>query len=638
MFEIGTEFNPEWLRTHAAIIGMTGSGKTGLGIVMLEEANKQGIPAIIVDPKGDMPNLHCEHKIYTPGSNAGIPVSIISSLKNELVWDDNVELLREKINSIVTALLGLANITANPLDKEHILISNIVEHAWKNGKDLNMPALVNAIQAPDFDRLGVLPLDMFYPEKNRYDLAIKLNNFLAAPAFHSWIEGEPLDIDKFLEGNSIFYISHLSDQERMFFVTLLYSAIESWMSKQQGTEDLRALIYFDEVGGYLPPVKKTPVKPIILRLLKRARAYGVGLMLATQNPIDLDYKALSNIGTWMIGKLQTEQDKARLREGLDEDISLSGLDDRRFLFHSIYQKDKIFRVRDAVSKLTGPIVEIPKQEWTKREVETLNIVPAVPSKYEVYHHGTGPYQGFIGGRANVTFTSRKYDILIDKTITAIYDNGWKLFELVEGEPNGDYKPLDIPDLSKTNFEDWIYRSQYLTVKVCKELKMSGTEGEIRRAATEQNKIENLEAHAKYMDKINKLKVKVTREKQRLIQYEEKLKSRKTEEATSGLEVAISLIGGRRRSLSTPMTKHRMKNEAAQRVEQQKLKIERLKQEWELLGEQLKQDSANNNDKWNNVEIVEERIKPYKKDILTELFGVIWIGGHNEDSEPEGNTE
>ena len=426
-------YDPADLTTHAVITGMTGSGKTGMGIILLEEAALQGIPAILIDPKGDLTNhlLHfpdllpsdfepwvdadaarragqttaeaaqaasslwqkgladwgigkeriqalgdkVDYAIYTPGSDSGFPVSILASLEcPDIPWEGNKELLRERIASTVTALLelmGMKNI--DPVrSREHILLSNIFEAAWSEGKDLDLESLIMQIQSPPFEKLGVFPLSKFYPEKERFDLAMTMNNFLAAPAFQSWLEGAALDIQRFLYTSSgkprhrIFYLAHLSDSERMFFITLLYSTIETWMRTQSGTSGLRAIVYFDEIVGYLPPIANPPSKPLILRMLKQARAFGVGLVLATQNPIDLDYKALSNAGTWMIGKLQTDQDKQRLLDGLEGltggldrayfDKTISELGKRVFLLHNVHSKAPVvYTTRWAMNYLTGPI-------------------------------------------------------------------------------------------------------------------------------------------------------------------------------------------------------------------------------------------------------------------------------------------
>ncbi|MEA4812833.1 MAG: DUF87 domain-containing protein [Anaerolineaceae bacterium] len=426
-------YDPVDLVTHGVIVGMTGSGKTGMGIILLEEAALKAIPAILIDPKGDLTNelLHfpnmmpadftpwvdssqaaregktveqvgaeasenwrkgltdwgivkqdvvnlaktVEYAVYTPGSNAGIPVSILTSLEcPNIDWSENTELLLESITSNVSALLGLVGFKdIDPLrSKEHILLSNIFQNAWSQRHDLDLETLISQIQAPPFEKLGVFPVSKIFPEKERAALAMQINNFLAAPAFSQWLQGQPLDIASFLynaEGkprHSVFYLAHLSDEQRMFFVTLLYTAVQTWMRSQQGTQTLRALVYFDEIAGYLPPVANPPSKPIILRLLKQARAFGVGLVLTTQNPIDLDYKALSNTGTWMIGKLQTDQDKQRLLDGLSTltggfdrqyfDQTISALGKRVFILHNIHaKKPLIYTTRWAMNYLPGPV-------------------------------------------------------------------------------------------------------------------------------------------------------------------------------------------------------------------------------------------------------------------------------------------
>ena len=284
-------------------------------------------------------------------------------------------MLREQISGTVTALLTLVGLTnIDPVrSREHILISNIFETAWSNGQDLDLGELILQVQEPPFAKLGVLDINRFFPEKDRFELAMMLNNILASPAFQSWIEGDPLDIQNMLYGpdgqprHSVFYIAHLNEQERMFFITLLYSAVEFWMRAQAGTTSLRAIVYFDEIFGYLPPIQNPPSKQILLRMLKQARAFGVGQVLVTQNPVDVDYKALSNAGTWLIGKLQTDQDKQRLLDGLEGamagsldrsayDRMLSGLGKRVFLLHNVHSKGpQLMQTRWAINYLAGPL-------------------------------------------------------------------------------------------------------------------------------------------------------------------------------------------------------------------------------------------------------------------------------------------
>ncbi|MCB8959001.1 MAG: DUF87 domain-containing protein [Ardenticatenales bacterium] len=454
-------YDPDDLTTHAVVVGMTGSGKTGLCLDLLEEAGLNNVPALMIDPKGDITNalLHFpdllpadfepwvnatearregkttaevaaataelwrnglaswditpariqrlqdgpRFAVYTPGSDAGLPVSILASLKAPaLDWNDNREALREQISGTVTALLGLIGMKdIDPVrSREHILLANIFETAWSQGQDLNLGELIMQTQSPPFEKLGVFDIERFFPEKDRFELAMLLNNILAAPAFQAWIEGEPLDIQGLLyepDGrarHTIFYIAHLSDSERMFFVTLLYSAVESWMRTQAGTPSLRALVYFDEIFGYLPPIGNPPSKEPMLRLLKQARAFGVGLVLATQNPVDIDYKALSNAGTWFIGKLGTEQDKARLLDGLataagagldrrEYDDLISALGKRVFLLRNVHEKAPLlFQTRWAMNYLAGPVTrnQIPALNALAGHGQTAAAAPVTPAQ------------------------------------------------------------------------------------------------------------------------------------------------------------------------------------------------------------------------------------------------------------------
>jgi hypothetical protein len=371
------------LTTHAVCVGMTGSGKTGLGVILLEEAALDGIPSLVIDPKGDMTNLlltfpelrpedfrpwvnpddarrkgldeeafaakvasqwrdglaatgqgpdrlrrlrqAADFAIFTPGSSAGRQVSILDTLKAPtLSWESEGEQIRDKIGSIVSALLALVGIEADPVrSKEHILLSNIFETAWRAGEDLDLAQLILRVQKPPFTQLGVFPLDVFFPEKDRMGLAMLLNGLVASPTFAGWMQGQPLDVDGLLHGPggkpqvSVIYVAHLSDAERQFFLTLLLEQVVSWMRAQTGTTSLRALLYMDEMFGFLPPTANPPTKKPLLTLLKQARAFGLGLILATQNPVDLDYKALSNAGTWLIGRMQADRDKQRLLDGLE---------------------------------------------------------------------------------------------------------------------------------------------------------------------------------------------------------------------------------------------------------------------------------------------------------------------------------
>lgn len=421
------------LVTHAVCVGMTGSGKTGLCIGLLEEAAIDGIPAIIIDPKGDLANLllafpdlrpedfrpwvnpddarrkemdpdafaarqagawreglenwaqsgeriarfrgAAEFSIYTPGSSAGLEVSVLKSFDApaESIRSD-AELLRERVSGVVSGLLALLNLDADPVtSREHIFLSSLLAAAWTTGESLDLPALIGRIQHPPFARLGVMELETVFPARERFELALRLNTLVASPGFAAWTRGESLDVQSLLytaEGKprvSIFSIAHLGDSERMFFVSLLLNRVLGWVREQPGTSSLRAILYMDEIAGYFPPVANPPSKQPLLTLMKQARAFGVGVVLATQNPVDLDYKGLANAGTWFIGRLQTDRDKQRVLDGLEGaagggfdrarmDSLLSGLSPRVFLMQNVHDPaPTLFETRWCLSYLAGPL-------------------------------------------------------------------------------------------------------------------------------------------------------------------------------------------------------------------------------------------------------------------------------------------
>ena len=420
------------LVTHAVCVGMTGSGKTGLCLALIEEAAIDGVPVIAIDPKGDLGNLlltfprlaqddfrpwidedearraqlspdafaaqeatrwkegladwgqdgarierlrrAAGFAIYTPGSRAGTPVSILSSFAAPApALRGEAEVLAERASSTATSVLSLAGVDAAPRTREHTLLSTLLTAAWREGRDLDLASLIQQMQSPPFQKVGVVDLESFFPSRERFDLAMRLNGLLAAPGFEQWLEGAPLDPASLLytaDGRprvAIFSIAHLGDAERMFFVSLLLNQIVAWMRAQSGTSSLRAVIYMDEIMGFFPPVANPPSKPPLLTLLKQGRAFGLGVVLATQNPVDLDYKGLANTGTWFLGRLQTERDKARVLDGLegaaagtlaraDADRILSALGKRVFLLHDVHASAPVvFQTRWTMSYLRGPL-------------------------------------------------------------------------------------------------------------------------------------------------------------------------------------------------------------------------------------------------------------------------------------------
>ena len=510
------------LTTHGVIIGMTGSGKTGLGISIIEEAIMDNTPSIIIDPKGDMGNLmltfpHCapeefapwidpseaakkdmtveqyaaktaetwkngllswgqgvdristlrsktDMTIYTPGSSAGVPVSVLSSFlapAEEVLKDTDT--LNSLVNSTTISLLALVDIKGDPLQsREHILLSSVFLHFWRTGQDLTLEALIGNIVNPPFDKVGVFSLDTFYPQSQRMALAMSLNNILASPTFSAWMTGKPLDIQRILyteQGTprtAIFSIAHLSEAERMFFVTMLLNQFIGWMRRQQGASSLKALLYMDEIFGYFPPIANPPSKKPMMLLLKQARAYGIGVVLATQNPVDLDYKGLSNIGSWFIGRLQTKQDQERVVEGIvgasDETLDvgqvkklLSDMKGRQFLLNSVHlDKPLLFETRWVMSYLKGPIsnndikrlMAAKKDQYDRQaaEVQTpsfgnmadvrvgAGFSPVVPEGIEQLYHLQNivreevRFEPWLGVEASIRFFNAKRNIDVVKDV------------------------------------------------------------------------------------------------------------------------------------------------------------------------------------------------------------------------------
>jgi len=434
------------LTTHAVCVGMTGSGKTGLCISLLEEAAIDGIPSIVIDPKGDLANLlltfpkldaasfrpwinedaarqagvspdefaareaerwkkgleqwgeddgriqrlrdAADVVMYTPGSDAARPVSAVSSLDalpgGASAAAGNADLIAERASGVASSLLSLLGIDADPVkSREHILITTILQNEWSAGRSLDLGGLIRLIQTPPVQRVGVMELESFFPQKDRFGLAMTINNLLAAPRFQSWLSGDAIDIDRMLYGEkgkpriAIFSIAHLDDAERMFFVSLLLNEVVAWMRTRSGTQSLRAILYMDEIFGFMPPVENPPSKKPFLTLLKQARAFGLGVVVATQNPVDLDYKALSNAGTWLIGRLQTERDKTRLADGLasaaggsidatDLAKTIGSLEPRVFLMHNVHESHPVvFQSRWALSYLAGPMTREQIRALTK---------------------------------------------------------------------------------------------------------------------------------------------------------------------------------------------------------------------------------------------------------------------------------
>lgn len=784
--------DPSNLTTHAVVTGMTGSGKTGLCIGLLEEAALQGIPAIIIDPKGDLTNLllhfpgllptdfepwidpevarqsgktveqaaaetaekwkkgladtgygpeqlkalgdTTDFTIFTPGSSSGISVNILSSFQApDLDWESNSEMLRERISSTVTALLGLIGLSdIDPLrSREHILLSNLIETAWINKQSLSLTDLILQVQNPPMERLGAFPMESFFPEKERFSLAILLNNFLAAPSFQVWQQGQTLDIGELLypksgkPRHSIFYLAHLSENERMFFVTLLFAAVESWMRSQRGTGNLRALVYFDEIMGYLPPVANPASKTVMMRMLKQARAFGVGLVLATQNPVDVDYKALSNAGTWMIGRLQTDQDKQRLLDGLTSaggstnvatfDKLISGLQKRVFLFHSIYKSAPVtFTTRWALNYLAGPmtrdqipaanklvgvekgnksagsiadttgtVVTNPAAAATKSTGMTASR-PAVPGNIDEYFLPASKgfseaastanlpaglnakglvYKAALLLQAEVRYLSRQYNLETSRKIAAKLESTgsglikWEnntidALDLQKLEsnpmPNAQFHPVPgwLGDVKKTSdtqkdFIEWIYRSgsiklkSNLTLKVVATPDMTQADFHTRctEAAKEMMSAEMDKISSTFETKISTLQRKIDAQELDVKAAQNAVNQRNLESLATGGGALLSMLTGRKRSLSSTMSKVRMSTAAKDKKEAEEQDLEALNAQMKNLLSHKEEALKDINDKWSEAvaKTSEVSITPSKSDIFSELFGVGWLPYYMTDN-------
>ncbi len=792
-------YDPADLTTHGVIIGMTGSGKTGLGIAILEEAALQGIPAIIIDPKGDLTNLllhfpellpqdfrpwldpeaarragkdldalaadtadlwrngllawglgaaqlqalqsAARFTVFTPGSSSGQPVNIMSSFQAPgISWDDNREVLREKIATIVTALLGLVGMTdIDPLrSREHILLSNLLESAWSQGHSLDLSELILQVQTPPFDRLGAFPVENFFPAKDRMDLAMLLNNFLASPSFQSWLEGQPLDVNSLmfspenLPRHNIFYLAHLNDSERMFFVTLLLANVESWMRTQRGTSGLRALVYFDEIAGYLPPVANPPSRPILLRMLKQARAFGLGLLLTTQNPVDLDYKALSNAGTWLIGRLQTDQDKQRLLDGLQGaggaldrpayDRLISNLRQRVFLLHSVHLAEpQVFQSRWTLNFLAGPLTraQIPD---LNRLVVTDNPIPSAKPAFE---SATSPlaaapapvlqvlapvkaapipetnpytltrpavlsgyaeyfipnqlgvaeaaaaaklisstplnpegilYRPALLAQAEVRYLQTRYNLEYTHRLCALVrelqgalihweDCTWLVFEPagLQNQPQPQARFASLPGwLSdahrfaafQKDFLDWVFRTGTIRIRANEGLKVySGPQvSEVdfqdlcSQAASQGQQAEQNKTAGAYDQKIAALEQKISHQQMDVKQHEQEVSERHLEEAGAGGQLILGLFSGRKRSINTPLAKHRLAQKAVSDLQQERQDLEALQSQLAELQKARQAALQLVQDRWAQLVNTHTEIplNPARQDVYQDLFGIAWL--------------
>jgi len=737
--------------THAAIIGMTGSGKTGLGVGIIEEAAIDNIPSIIIDPKGDMGNLclvdasfsaksfepwvedearakerdvseyakkistvwkegieswgqtseraaklqAVSKTIYTPGSSAGVAINVMSSLEappSEVMEDSDT--FTSYLKSTTVSLLSLVGIVADPLEsKEYILLAQIITKAWLNDEDMSIEILIGKIIKPSFKKIGVLPLDDFYPQNARFKLATKFNSLLASPSFSLWLQGDSLDIQKLLYDENgkakvaIFSISHLNDNERMFFVTLLLNKYIAWMRRQSGTSALKTILYMDEIYGFFPPTKNPPSKEPMLLLLKQARAFGVGVVLSTQNPVDLDYKGLSNIGTWFIGRLQTTQDIERVIDGLGGKVGasydkaeiktlLANLQKRTFFLKSAHLEDiRLFSTRWVMSYLKGPLKRdeiamlMKEQKETQSiEVETVDTMVAKKGKLESFQHiddsitqyfefdssETNEYSATLGALAKVHFYNQRKGIDEERELILslpLEENNknidWE--EAREEEESFENYPSRAPSKAKfqalpkivledkglkkaiRELKESLYREQNLELLRCAKPKLESrvNESEVDFKVRLQDLLND-----KKEGEIEKLQARFEKKEKTLLDRLSRAKERVEKEAadstSSMIETGIAVLGalfGRTSPTKIGRAFKKGSNILKERGDMSRAeeRMAKIQEDIEALEYELEDTIDTLNEKYNvdHCEIEIYSMKPRKTDIDVELCAVVW---------------
>jgi hypothetical protein len=738
------------LTTHGLIVGMTGSGKTGLAVVLLEEAALDGIPSLVIDPKGDMANLALRFPglapddflpwiepreaasrgvtaealaretaraweegigawgqskerlgalasagsvdVYTPGSASGRPLAALRGLKAPPAHvQSDPDAMRERTVNAVSGLLGLIGIEADPVaSREHVLVASILDRAWRSGEDSSLEGLLASIQSPPFEKLGALDLESFYPEKERFALAARLNSLLASPAFAAWREGEPLDVQRLLYGadgrprTAVLSIAHLPDPERMFFVTLLLNEVISWMRAQEGTGSLRAILYMDEIFGFFPPIAAPPSKAPMLTLLKQARAFGLGVVLATQNPVDLDYKGLANIGTWFLGRLQTERDRERLIEGLaaasggfdrakTEEI-LASLEKRVFLMQNVHEDAPVvFQSRWALSYLRGPLtLEQVKRlgggAVARREPEAAEPSPetrggerpVVPSSIAQCFLGSeGPvYRPALLATAQVHYVAAAQALDHWETTTWLlpfdgpggepdWARGQETKSAIATEPDPGVEFADLPPSAarpksysswERSFRDFLYRERRLTLFQCKPLGTSSGPGEsepdfrarLAHRLREKRDEEREALGRRYAPELARVQEAIRRAEARIERESSQLTGRTLDTAVDfGLTLAGALFGRKlgsvtnvKRASQTARSASRASRERAD-VARAEEDLAEQKERLARLEAELAAETAALAGAPAEVELETRSIAPRKSDIRIERLALAW---------------
>jgi hypothetical protein len=708
------DLDPADLLTHGLIVGMTGSGKTGLAIVLLEELLRQGVPVLAIDPKGDLGNLLLlfdgldaasfepwidaeaarrdgkdvataardtaalwtrglaewglgpsdiaslkkarDAIVFTPGSDAGVPLNVLQSLDAPPIpFESAEEDLRDEIAGIVAGLLSLLRLDADPLQsREAVLLSNLIEHAWRHGQGFGLETLIAAVADPPFEKLGALPVETVFPRKDRQGLMLRLNNLLAAPSFESWREGQPLDVDRLLHGGDgrprlcVVYTAHLSDEERLFVTALLLDKVKTWMRRQGGTSELRALVYMDEVFGYIPPhPRDPPTKRPLLTLLKQARAQGVGVVLATQNPVDLDYKGLANMGTWLVGTLQTEQDRDRLDDGLTGaglekttvERLLGATRKRVFLLHDVHRSEPcLLHSRWAMSYLRGPLTRDEIRRLTAGRVAAslpqkstgVAAPPLLPAPFE------NLYLARLGGRLAEPHLFVKHAVRYEEVGETVGAHAWPLggstpaealeaerFEVDEGAvvdraPEGLHYGA-VPEWVTAGAARAIEKAlrERLPDKLAVTVFADPVTGERARPGETREEFARRLTAAGGGEPASRLRSKLEKKKAALTVRQEEAEGRRQEKWLAIGEAVLRMTGllGRRRStagVGTVLTKDRLEDKAEARLEAARAEVAELERQ---LADIIDVDPER---------LEEETLSPRRGGVKVLRFDLVWV--------------
>jgi hypothetical protein len=558
---------------------------------------------------------------------------------------DDIDLYRERVQATATGILTLLGIDADPVaSREHILVSQLLDNAWQESRSLDVPGLIREIQDPPIKQVGVMSLDAFFPAKDRFALAMRLNNLLAAPGFEAWMQGTPLSAGKLLyteEGKpriSVMSIAHLDDAQRMFFVSMLLNELIAWMRAQPGTSSLRAILYMDEIFGFMPPVANPPSKALFLTLLKQARAYGLGLVLATQNPVDLDYKGLSNTGTWFIGRLQTERDKARVMEGLEGasggnfdrqamERTIAGLGKRRFLLHNVHEDEAVvFGTRWVMSYLAGPLTRDHIRELmapARQNEEVTNNRPEPKEKLAAGRPALPPGidEFFVATRATdvvyhprviaggeIAFASTRYNIEEERQVlhTAEFEDGpvavdWDNSEALavaiddlrdEGIAGAGFAECPAAASNANTYADcgkdykrWLRQNEHVTLYRSKRLRLTSaageTEGEFRvrlqDVASENRDAAVAKLRKRYATRLTTLENRLMRAEQTIAVQQEQSTKRKLDTAVSFGTAILGAVLGRKKLSSSTATKMGTAIKTAGSARKEAADVERARQ-------------------------------------------------------------